>query len=101
VNVHYESKIARWLPEGTAAFTFGEHVYVKGARASQELLLHEAAHVLQFRRYGKLGFLVRYVWYGLTVGYRWNPLEIEARTFANRRIVQCSFLDNVDYLQSL
>lgn len=101
MKVHYDSWLAKQLPEDAIAFTFGEHVFVKGGRIGQPELLHEAEHVIQFRRYGKLGFLIRYFWWSLRHGYRENPLEVQARAFARMRVAQCSFLENVAYLESL
>jgi hypothetical protein len=40
---------------------------------------HELKHVEQYRRYGYLGFLARYLWFSYKYGYYNNPLEIEAR----------------------
>lgn len=101
MKVVYHSWLARQLPEGTVAFTFGDTVYVRGARLTQAEQLHEAEHVMQFRKYGKLGFLVRYFVYTLRYGYQRNPLEVQARAFARMRVNQCSFLENAAYLESL
>ena len=77
---HYRSRLAEAiLRDGDLAFTWGRHVFVVGAALPVASMLHELQHVLQFRRYGYLGFVVRYVWYAATVGYRANPLEAEAR----------------------
>jgi hypothetical protein len=40
---------------------------------------HEACHLRQYRRYGTLGFLVRYGWGWLWHGYRQHAMEQEAR----------------------
>ena len=40
---------------------------------------HELAHVVQYKKYGLVGFLLRYLWYSIRYGYYNNPLEIEAR----------------------
>ncbi len=39
--------------------------------------VHEAVHVEQIRRLGRLRFIATYLW-GLRRGYRRNPLEVEA-----------------------
>lgn len=41
---------------------------------------HEINHVFQWKRYGKLRFAIKYVYYFITRGYRRNPLEIEANS---------------------
>jgi hypothetical protein len=42
-------------------------------------VLHELAHVRQFRRYGTFRFVVLYLWESLCKGYYNNRFEIEAR----------------------
>ena len=82
----------RWVggpvPPGSAAITLGPLVIVRARAARDERLLrHEHVHVLQWRRLGVVGFLVRYVgaylrWrlrgYGHWAAYRRIPLEVEA-----------------------
>ncbi len=101
MKIHYESKHLDWLPEGTVAFTFGEHVYVAGSQASWGTLLHESCHVLQFRRLGKVRFVLLFLWYSVRYGYWDNPLEVEARAFAKDRQHRFSLLQNAEYLQGL
>ena len=70
---------------GISGITFGRHVFVRsklvgrdaGGRAtlSARLLVHEAAHVLQYERRGYLKFLGGYLrgyWRGLRGGGRWD-----------------------------
>lgn len=40
---------------------------------------HEACHIEQVRRDGRVKFVVKYLYYNLRYGYRNNPYEIEAR----------------------
>jgi hypothetical protein len=40
---------------------------------------HEEVHLEQIRRYGGVGFTVRYLWWLFLHGYENHPLEIEAR----------------------
>lgn len=104
MRIHYSSRLARalrWLLPETRAFTFGRHVFIAEDRAAHELLLHEACHFIQFRRYGTLGFVLRYAWHTLTVGYLSNPLEIEARRFARQKVDRWSFLEIQEFLHSL
>ena len=46
--------------------------------------LHEDQHVRQVRRYGRLGFLARYLWQWTRAGFRYRrvPLEVESRRAA-------------------
>ena len=89
------------LPEGAVAFTLGEHVFVARGIASQATLLHEAGHVLQYRRLGIPRFLLLYGWYSLRYGYELNPLEVEAYAFALDRADRFSFLENARFLHEL
>lgn len=74
------SKLARLLlPDRFEAFTFGSTVYVKGGTPALGLIVHEAAHVEQFARHGRLGFVLRYAWNQIRRGYERNRLELEAR----------------------
>lgn len=50
-----------------------------GSLNDARLIKHEQHHVLQIKRYGVVGFYVRYAWYSLRYGYWNNPLEVEAR----------------------
>lgn len=77
------------MPPGYAAITIGRLVIVRRDAAGDERLLrHELVHVEQWRRYGAVGFLRRYLgaylrarWqgHGHREAYRRIPLEVEAR----------------------
>ena len=56
-----------------------------GAPLRPAFLLHEVAHVRQFA--AERGFVVRYWWESLRVGYRRNRYEREADAFAAARLV--------------
>lgn len=79
------AQAAAWvLRQPTCALVLGRTIFLHGASRDSFLsdacwLRHEAAHLLQYRRYGMAGFLLRYLWYSLQYGYRNNPLEQEAR----------------------
>lgn len=80
MNVHYRSRLARlFLPRRYLAITLASHVLTRESTLDERVLLHEMAHVEQWKRYGLLGFLARYLWYHLRYGYAGNPLEVEAR----------------------
>lgn len=79
------AQVAAWvLKQQTCALVLGRTIFLHGANrqaylSDERWLRHEAAHLLQYRRYGMAGFLLRYLWYSLRYGYRNNPLEQEAR----------------------
>ena len=85
------------VPKGADAVTIGKTVIVRaGHTPSERLLRHEQVHVRQWRRYGPLGFLTRYL--GAYVVWRvrgkshkgayWRiPLEIEAEWVARRSLL--------------
>jgi len=80
VILHYRSRIARlFLPKRYLAITLSDHVLTREASLDERTLRHEQAHVEQWRRFGLLGFLVRYLWSHFRYGYEGNPFEIEAR----------------------
>src|SRR3954452_16195536 len=82
------------VPRGADGITLGSLVIVRhGHEDSKYLLRHEAVHVRQWRRYGAIGFTVRYfgayaIWRvrrkGHAGGYPRIPLEIEADWLARR-----------------
>lgn len=88
----------RWIggpvPPGADAITIGPVISVRRAAAgSTRLLRHEEQHVRQWRAYGPLGFLRRYLvayargrlrGYGHWAAYRRIPLEIEAEWVSRR-----------------
>ena len=60
--------------------SFWNTVYVMpGWENHQPLLRHEAKHLEQIERDGRLVFAVRYLWWLVCYGYLANPYEIEAR----------------------
>jgi hypothetical protein len=83
------------VPPGADAITIGSVVSVrKAASESERLLQHELVHVRQWRRFGIVGFLRRYLgsylrWrlrgYGHWAAYRRIPLEVEAEWTARNR----------------
>ncbi len=60
--------------------SFWQVVYVlPGHESNERLLRHEAEHLRQIERDGRLVFAVRYLWWLARYGYWNNPYEIEAR----------------------
>lgn len=83
------------VPKGADGITLGSLVIVREGRDTPYLLQHEQVHVRQWRRYGIVGFLVRYVGEYLRwrlrgrdhrSAYRRIPMEIEADWVARRQI---------------
>lgn len=42
---------------------------------------HEACHIEQVKRDGRLKFIVKYLYYNIKYGYKNNPYEVEARKY--------------------
>ena len=84
------------VPPGADAITLGSLVIVRrGAAGDERLMRHEAEHVRQWRQYGVVGFLARYLgsyfsWrlrgYGHWAAYRRIPFEVEAEWVARREV---------------
>ena len=68
-----------------AGITLGRSVWLApGVPASEELLLHEYRHVLQFQASATFPF--RYVWESLRRGYWSNTFEVDARRYVALRL---------------
>ncbi len=83
------------VPRGADGITIRSLVIVRHGKATPYLLRHELVHVRQWRRYGVLGFGVRYVgnyalWRLRGKGHRGAylriPMEIEADWVARRQL---------------
>lgn len=83
------SWILEWLwlrPFGFVAVTFGHVIFVRSDYwpVPKCLMAHELCYVRQWERYGKFGFLARYLYYYFRYAcwrsshYYDNPLEAEA-----------------------
>jgi len=60
--------------------SFWNTIYVlPGYENSKSLIRHESKHIEQINREGIIKFTIAYMWYLITVGYKNNPYEIEAR----------------------
>lgn len=81
------------VPPGADAITLGSLVIIRrSAAGSEELLRHEGVHVAQWRAYGVVGFLRRYLGdyvrlrlrgYGHRAAYLRIPFEVEAAWLAS------------------
>ena len=106
MRIHQRDGFRVWVggpvPPGAAGITLGNLVIIRRQYAEDEdLMRHETIHVRQWRRYGYVGFLLRYfgsyaVWRlrrkGHLGAYRRIPLEIEAEWVA-RRLGKASTVD--------
>lgn len=79
------AKIAAYrLKSDHVAMVLGHTIYLSGAGKSDLLnnkrwLRHELKHVEQQLRYGRLWFLLLYIWESMRHGYYNNRFEQEAR----------------------
>lgn len=64
--------------------SFWSTIYIwPGYEGNERLLRHEARHLEQIERDGRLLFAVRYLWWVIRYGYRSNPYEVDARRAEN------------------
>jgi hypothetical protein len=75
---------ARKLGKGNVAMVLGKTIHLWNATEAEFLqnkkwVKHELCHVRQFQQYGFIGFLSRYVWESIRIGYYNNKYEVEAR----------------------
>jgi len=75
---------AKQLKGNSAAIVFGNTIYLHGI--SQQSFLqnetwvkHELKHVAQFRQYGFMVFIFKYLVESYKNGYYYNRFEVEAR----------------------
>lgn len=78
-----------------AALTLGDTIYVRAPGYLSPyvpdgiaLLAHELCHVKQFRRLGRLRFLLRYLREWLSHGYNGISLEVEAYAFQQDEVLE-------------
>lgn len=86
----------RWFPPviGMAAVTFGDHVIFRGGHYNPDsprglaLIAHEAMHVAQYRRYGRIGMVARYLWGQIRCGFRHDLHPMERPCIEAQRMVR-------------
>ena len=66
------------LPRGTNGIALAPFLVLVKPDANDATIRHEMVHVEQYRRLGWLGFYPVYFYWQYKVGYRKNPMEIEA-----------------------
>jgi hypothetical protein len=88
VVIKQHSLYAKWaakkLGSPQVAMVLGNVIHLHGVATAQflkdkEWVRHEITHVQQFKKFGKLLFLLKYLGLSLKFGYLKNPLEVEAR----------------------
>ena len=79
------ARIAAWkLKSKGAAIVFGKTIYLHNISREQllndtRLMRHELCHVRQYKQYGFLPFLYKYLLESIRKGYTNNKFEVEAR----------------------
>ncbi len=71
------------------AIVFGRTIYLhrtttQAFLADEKWVRHELCHVLQFKQYGWLPFVVLYIWHSIKSGYYNNKFEVAAREAENK-----------------
>ena len=75
---------AKKLRSSNVAMVLGKTIHLFGVSKTDFLqdekwLKHELCHIRQFKQYGYLNFVVKYLWESLRKGYYNNRFEVEAR----------------------
>lgn len=86
----------RWVPLviRMAAVTFGDHVLMRPDRFDEAtprglaLIAHEAMHVAQYRRYGRIGMVARYLAGQFRCGFVHDRHHMERPCIEVQRIVR-------------
>lgn len=87
-------RIALPLPRQFAAITLGSHVFVrKGTEITRALLAHEFTHVLQWHRYGTIGFLFRYGWTWIRDGFSYRRIDLEEEAYEKANLQAHAWAD--------
>ena len=88
ISIKEQSWIARIaakkLRVQNVAIVLGNHIHLHNVSRedflnSHRWVKHEMCHVQQFRKYGFLPFIFRYLWESVLHGYQNNKYEVEAR----------------------
>jgi len=82
-------RIAGWMlgrPTVAAITLWRTSFFDTTTAVDAPLLLHELRHVEQFRE--RRTFPLRYIWESIRRGYHLNRYEVDARTYAARRLAQ-------------
>lgn len=82
IYAHYKSPLFLLIPKRFTAIAIGNHIFFRRSFTSTALMAHEVCHCFQYEKYGFFGFLFKYLWLTYKHGYDFNPLELEADTYA-------------------
>ena len=84
-HLPYRLKLRSWLPllTGHDCITIGSTIYCRKSSLHRHTVAHEYCHVMQWRRYGVVGFLWRYLVEQLRHGYQGNRFELNAHAYAD------------------
>ena len=68
----------------SVAMVLGKTIHLWGTSKKNFLadecwVKHELCHIKQFAEHGYVGFIIKYLWESLKVGYYNNKFEVEAR----------------------
>ncbi len=79
---------AKKLHAENVAIVIGKTIYLHNVSKQQLLknekwLKHELCHIKQFKQYGVITFIAKYLWESLHKGYFNNKYEVEARRAEN------------------
>lgn len=80
------------LGANSVAIVVGKTIHLHNAGRAEFInntrwLRHEVAHIKQFRRYGYLNFIVKYLWESAKNGYYNNKYEVEARAEEHNPVI--------------
>jgi hypothetical protein len=72
------------LKSRQVAMVFGSRIHLYGVSRQSFLadncwVQHELCHIRQFKQYGFLNFILKYLWESMKHGYHNNKYEVEAR----------------------
>lgn len=75
---------AKKLGVDTCAIVLGKTIHLFNVSQidflkNERWLRHEECHIAQFKKYGFVNFVCRYLWESMLHGYQNNKYEIEAR----------------------
>lgn len=70
----------------------GSRIYLYGVSRQKFLadacwVQHELCHIQQFKKYGFLNFIFKYLWETVKHGYYYNKFEVEARE-AEKKVIK-------------
>jgi hypothetical protein len=75
---------AKKLRASSVAMVLGKTIHLHNTSKAEFLkdekwVKHELCHIKQFKQYGWINFIVKYLWESLRKGYYNNRFEVEAR----------------------